>query len=57
LTKDTSLKITVAHWLTPNGNSISNGGLTPDIKVELTAENTKGGNDPQLNAAVEYLTR
>lgn len=55
LTSNTSLKITVAHWLTPNGNSISDGGLTPDIEVEVTPENTKDGNDPQLNAAVKYL--
>ena len=57
ITGDTSLKVTVAHWLTPLGNSISNGGLQPDIEVKLTAENTKGGVDPQLNAAVKYLTR
>lgn len=55
LTDDTSLKITVAHWLTPLGNSISNGGLKPDIEIKVTAENTKNGNDLQLNAAVEYL--
>jgi carboxyl-terminal processing protease len=55
VTGDTSLKITVAHWFTPLGKSISNGGLTPDIEVKLTAENTKDGNDPQLNAAVKYL--
>lgn len=55
LTSDTSLKITVAHWFTPLGTSISNGGLTPDIKVELTKENTADGADPQLNAAVKYL--
>lgn len=57
LTENTSLKITVAHWFTPLGNSISNGGLTPDIEVKLTAENVKDGNDPQLNAAVKYLTK
>jgi len=57
LTDETSLKITVAHWLTPLGNSISSGGLTPDIEVKLTPENVKDGNDPQLNAAVEYLTK
>ncbi|MFA6270437.1 MAG: S41 family peptidase [Candidatus Paceibacterota bacterium] len=57
VTSDTSLKITVAHWFTPLGKSISNGGLTPDIEVKLTAENTKGGNDPQMNAAVKYLTK
>lgn len=55
VTKDTSLKVTVAHWLTPNGLSISQGGLKPDIVVELNAENTKNGNDPVLNKAVEYL--
>lgn len=55
ITGDTSLKVTVAHWLTPNGNSISNGGLAPDIEVKLTAENTKNGADPQLQKAIEYL--
>lgn len=55
ITSETSLKITVAHWLTPLGNSISEGGLTPDIEIKLTPENTKDGNDPQLDAAVKYL--
>ena len=57
LTSDTSLKITVAHWFTPLGKSISNGGLTPDIEVKLTPENTKGGKDPQMDAAVKYLLK
>jgi len=57
LTSKTSLKITVAHWFTPLGTSISNGGLSPDIEVKLTEENIKNGNDPQLNAAVEYLLK
>ena len=57
VTSDTSLKITVAHWFTPLGRSISNGGLTPDIEVKLTPENTKGGADPQMDAAVKYLTK
>lgn len=57
VTSDTSLKITVAHWLTPFGNSISDGGLSPDIEVEVTPENTKDKNDPILNAAVKYLTK
>ena len=55
ITSETSLKVTVAHWLTPLGNSISNNGLVPDIEVKLTEENTKNGADPQLNAAVDYL--
>ncbi len=55
ITDDTSLKVTVAHWLTPDGNSISNGGITPDVEIELTPENTKDGADPTLDAAVKYL--
>lgn len=57
VTGDTSLKITVAHWLTPFDRSISDGGLTPDIEVKLTPENTKDGRDPILEKAVEYLTQ
>lgn len=55
ITDDTSLKVTVAHWLTPDGGSISDGGITPDIEVELTAEDREAERDPQLERAVEYL--
>ncbi|MFH0846206.1 MAG: S41 family peptidase [Patescibacteria group bacterium] len=55
ITPETSLKITVARWLTPLGNSISENGLTPDYEVELTPENTKNGQDPQLEKAIEIL--
>lgn len=34
ITPETSLKVTIARWLTPNGNSISDGGLTPDVVVD-----------------------
>ncbi len=49
------IKITVARWLTPNGSSISDGGLQPDIKAERTAEDFKAGKDPQMDAALEWL--
>ena len=55
LTPDTSLKITVAKWLTPNGNSISNNGLEPDVNVEITQEQFEDGLDPQLDKAIELL--
>lgn len=55
VTDSTSLKITVAHWYTPLGHSISESGLAPDIEVKLTPENTKGNKDPQLEAAIKYL--
>ncbi len=49
------LKVTIARWLTPNGTSISDGGLTPDIKVERTAADFEADRDPQLDAAVAWL--
>lgn len=49
------VKITVARWLTPNGTSISDGGLQPDTKVDRTAEDRKAGRDPQMDSAVQYL--
>ncbi|MEK7182334.1 MAG: S41 family peptidase [Patescibacteria group bacterium] len=52
-----SLKVTVARWLTPNGKSISNGGLTPDYKMENTAKDKENKIDKQMNKAVEILLK
>jgi carboxyl-terminal processing protease len=49
------LKVTIARWLTPNGTSISDGGLTPDILATTTEEEIKAGEDPQKDAAIKYL--
>lgn len=57
ITPETSLKVTVARWLTPNGNTISDGGLTPDIVVEMTSEDIEAGTDPQIERAIELLTQ
>jgi len=53
---DASLKVTVARWLTPSGRSISNGGLTPDIKIERTDKDIAAGTDPQMARAIQFLT-
>ena len=50
-----SLKVTVARWLTPNGTSISNGGLAPDIFINRTVEDRQAEIDPQKDAAVRFL--
>lgn len=50
-----SLKVTIARWLTPNGISISQGGLSPDIEVKVTQEDIDAGRDPQLEAALKFL--
>ncbi len=57
ITPDTSLKVTIARWLTPNGISISDGGLTPEVKVEMTAKDVEAGKDPQLQKAVSILLK
>jgi carboxyl-terminal processing protease len=49
------LKVTVAKWLTPNGKSISDGGLTPDIDIKRTPEEFAAGKDPQKDAALTWL--
>ena len=50
-----SVKITVAKWLTPNGNCINEHGITPDEEVDLTIEDYNEGVDPQMDRAVEIL--
>lgn len=50
-----SLKVTVAKWLTPSGHSIMDEGLEPDVKVEMTPEDIDASRDPQLDKALEML--
>lgn len=49
------LKVTIAKWLTPNGISISEKGLEPDIKVGLTEQDYEQDKDPQLDKAIEII--
>jgi len=55
LKEGSSLKITIAKWLTPKGELITNKGLEPDIKVEMTDEDYKEDRDPQLDKAIEIV--
>ncbi|RME84160.1 MAG: S41 family peptidase [Caldilineae bacterium] len=48
------LRVTVARWFTPHGRLIDGRGLTPDIEVPFDFQGD-GGEDPQLQAAVDYL--
>lgn len=49
------LKITIAKWLTPKGQSISEIGLDPDIKIEMTDEDAEQDKDPQFDKALEII--
>ena len=45
ITSDTSLKVTIARWLTPNGLSISKQGITPQYVVQRTEADMLAGKD------------
>ncbi len=55
LSDDSSLKVTIAKWLTPEGKSIDEEGLSPDIEVEITEEDWQVEKDPQLERAIEII--
>lgn len=50
-----SLKVSIAEWLTPNGHTINKIGLTPDVTVPLTDQDIKNGKDPQYDKAMEII--
>lgn len=55
LSDGSTLKITIAHWLLPDGKLIEKNGLKPDYEIKLTEEDIKAKRDPQLDKAVEVI--
>jgi carboxyl-terminal processing protease len=55
ITPKTSLKVTVARWLGPDGIQIPPEGIKPDIMATTSDELIKAGKDPQMDAAVRFL--
>ncbi len=51
----TSVKITVAKWLTPNGDSITEKGILPDIEIDYSLEDFNNQKDPQFDKAMEKI--
>lgn len=49
------LKVTVAHWYTPNGLNINKEGIKPDVEVKLTSDDFNASRDPQLDKALDLL--
>lgn len=45
------LKITTAHWYTPEGQTINKTGISPDVEVERSYSDINSGKDPQLDKA------
>ncbi|MBI2634209.1 S41 family peptidase [Candidatus Peregrinibacteria bacterium] len=54
-TDGSSIRLTIAKWLTPEGRDIDKIGLTPDIVVEINEKDIQEKKDPQKEAAVKYL--
>jgi carboxyl-terminal processing protease len=54
LSNGSSVKITVAKWLTPKGRAINGEGITPDIVI---ANGDDVANDLQLNRALDYIVK
>ncbi|MBW4618946.1 MAG: PDZ domain-containing protein [Cyanosarcina radialis HA8281-LM2] len=65
LSDGSGLAVTVAHYYTPNGTDISHKGVTPDVKLDLTADQLRQlaanptwiatPNDPQYARAIAVL--
>lgn len=52
LSDKSSLKVTIAKWLTPNGTSLDKNGLDPDVKVSDSTSTI----DAQMDKAIELIT-
>jgi carboxyl-terminal processing protease len=50
-----AVRVTIAHWLTPNHKQINDVGLTPDFVVEITEADIAAKKDPQLEKAIDLL--
>lgn len=55
LDKNTSLRLTVALFVLPNGRKIHGEGIEPDVEIEMTQEDFDNEEDPQLDKAIEIL--
>lgn len=49
------LKVTIARWHTPNGRSINDEGIKPDVEVSLEEDSIENGRDEQLDKAVDVV--
>ncbi len=57
LSDGSAIKITTAYWYTPNGKRIDHEGISPDIEIKMTDEDYEQNRDPQLDKAIEILSR
>jgi carboxyl-terminal processing protease len=49
------VRITISRWYTPNGRSVSDHGIDPDVVVPFQADKLNPDADNQLDAAIRIL--
>jgi carboxyl-terminal processing protease len=52
-----ALYVTIARWLTPNGEQIEGVGLSPDVPIALSEDDIANDRDTQLYAAIDELEK
>lgn len=57
LSDGSSIHVTSARWYTPNGNTLDDQGLFPDIPVDLVAASENPDKDFFIQTAIESLTQ
>jgi len=50
-----AVRVTIAHWLTPDKRQINKIGLKPDVEIKISDTDIKNKLDPQLDAAIKIL--
>ncbi|MFA5925362.1 MAG: S41 family peptidase [Parcubacteria group bacterium] len=55
LSGGSTLRVTIARWLTPNGDYIMEKGIDPNIDIDLSEEDYNNDRDPQMDKATEVL--
>ena len=51
-----SIKLTIAEWLTPLGGSINETGIEPNVVIEYTIEDFEAERDPQMDVAKQIIS-
>ena len=52
---NTSLKVTIARWLTPNGTAIDKEGIKPNVEVKRVYDDKNPKSDNQLDKALQIV--
>ncbi|MEI6529082.1 MAG: S41 family peptidase [Candidatus Falkowbacteria bacterium] len=55
LSDGSTLKVTIAKWLTPAGDFINEKGIAPGVEIKYTQADIDKNVDPQMNKALDIL--